>query len=41
MELFLNGKENLIIKSLRIEKYIILWKKRTYKMKSRCSFSPE
>ena len=38
MELFLNGKENLIIKSLRIEKYIILWKKRTYKMKLTCSF---
>ena len=30
MELFLNGKEILFIKSLRIKKYIALWKNRTY-----------
>ena len=29
MELFLNDKEILIIKSLRIKKYIALWKNRT------------
>ena len=41
MEIFANHKGFFIIKSLRIEKYIILWKKRTYKMNSRCSFSPK
>lgn len=30
MELFLNDKEILFIKSLRIKKYIALWKNRTY-----------
>ena len=30
MELFVNDKGILFIKSLRIEKYITLWKNRTY-----------